>query len=76
MKLILVINPGSTSTKIGVFEDEKVSTCTRTEIPKNVYSDAKIQHFLQNQKLFLEKDKNNYQNAICILHSATSFARI
>ena len=21
-------------------------------------------------------DKNNYQNAICILHSATSFARI
>jgi hypothetical protein len=24
----------------------------------------------------LEKDKNNYPNAICILHFATSFARI
>ena len=30
----------------------------------------------KNQKLFSKKDKNKYQNAICILHFVTSIARI
>ena len=42
----LMIKAVKVGMKSGVFEDEKVSSCTSTTCPEDVYSDAKIQHLL------------------------------